>query len=130
MSLDLGDCRPYQPQSTTIRCVFVQTIQLSHPNGDIQHKALEAAGTTHFCQSFPCIKLPSVMMSHICNCDVLHSLMLIRNWSILWCCADLDYADLCNVYARLLLQYLKQYLGANNAKLPTGYSVSCLLLNS
>ena len=81
-------------------------------------------------QSSPCIKLPSVMMSHICNYDVLHSLMLIRNWSILWCCADLDYTDLCNVYARLLLQYLKQYLGANNAKLPTGYSVSCLLLYS
>ena len=44
------DRRP-QPQSTTVRCVFVQTFQPSHLNGNFRHEALEAAGATPLCLS-------------------------------------------------------------------------------
>ena len=63
-SLGLGNRRPYQPQSKTVRCVFVQTIQPCHLNGNIRHEALKAADATSLPLPFQCIKLPPVMTSY------------------------------------------------------------------
>ena len=52
-------------QSMTVRCVFMQTVQPSHLNGNIRHEALKAASATPFPLSFQkCIKLPPVMTSY------------------------------------------------------------------
>ena len=61
VGLYLGDRWPYRLQSTTARCVFVQTIQPIQLNGSIRHEVLEAASPTPFCLSIQCIKLSPVM---------------------------------------------------------------------
>ena len=48
----------YRLQSTTIRCVFVQTIQPSHLNTRIRNRPLETPRATPLLLSFQCIKEP------------------------------------------------------------------------
>ena len=53
----------YRLQSTTIRCLFMQTIQPSHLNRRIRNRPLETARATPLRLSFQCIKESPVMTS-------------------------------------------------------------------
>ena len=58
-----GDCTACRLQSTTIRCVCVQTIQPSYLNRRIRNRLLETAYAIPLCQTFQCIKKPPAMTS-------------------------------------------------------------------